>query len=68
MPLVLPIFRFSLFRNGTISSLSFPYETDNGTLSLLRCFVQMFSPLLTRSLYMANQSNEIVNKKIHRLL
>lgn len=52
---VLPVFKFTLLRNGTITSFSFPKSINKATLGLLRCFVQMFSPLLARSTYVKNE-------------
>ena len=47
----MPVFRFSLLKNGTIQSFTFPSDLDEETLGLLRSFVKLFSPLLDTSLY-----------------
>lgn len=58
----LPFFRFSLLRNGKISSIKFPKKFEKETLGMLRGFIKLFSPLLDAKLYEGEPVRKVKRK------
>lgn len=70
-PVVVPTFRYGLLPNGSITNITFPTAMDRAQLGLLRGFIKMFSPILTKEIYVNPQTVSKIkrgNPMMRRLL